>query len=323
MDPLSSKAQRQNGGSSKSKASTKGSAKKSRKKKRTPKTQNAGQPSGPGGSLSTAERTKSRSAVERGEETQRAGGGESAGIKVASYTVGALHAVDIGLGIALVVYGSMVHVTSVTAAALCYGLVLLLGAVAGTIGYYSGACNRRGLRASAFAGFLTCLLDIVAFIAVLVFWDSFIRFLNDNHDLLMLSTDSVETIGGLKIFFAVIFIVLAGLEVHRGFAMWGMKDTMGEQGATSQVAPLLSRSNSDSWSNWFLSFFGIAKRKKTDDFVMFDDNASMESSLLWSKNGAQPTSEDYLEFVPEHERGLADFHSTVGLPTPPEDRMDY
>lgn len=324
MDPLYSKAQRKMGGSSKASASTKGS-KKSRKKKRTPNSQNAGQPSGPGGALSTAQRSKSRSAVETGEETQRASGGESAGSKVASYIVGALHAVDIGLGLALIVYGAMVHVTSVTAAAICYGLVLFLGAAAGAIGYYSGACNRRGLRASAFAGFLTCLLDIAAFIAVIASWDSFIQFLKENHDLLMLSTDSVETIGGLRILFAVIFIVLAGLEVHRGLAMWGMKDTMGEQVASNQVAPL-SRSKSDSsqsWSNWFLSFFGLAKRKKTDDFVMFDDNASMESSLLWSKNGAQPTSEDYLEFVPEHERGLSNFHSTVGLPTPPADRMDY
>mmetsp|Transcript_8619 Transcript_8619/g.19372 ORF Transcript_8619/g.19372 Transcript_8619/m.19372 type:complete len:323 (-) Transcript_8619:87-1055(-) len=322
MDPIYSKAQRQMGGSS-FKASTKGSARKARmKKKRASKTQNAGQPSGPGGSISTAERSKSRTDVERDEETQRVGGGESAGSKVASYTVGALHAVDIGLGLALVVYGGMVHVSSVTAAAICYGLVLFLGAIAGAIGYYSGACNRRGLRGSAIAGFLACLLDIGAFIAVIAAWDPFIQFLNDNHEALMLSTDSIETIQGLKILFAVIFIVLAGLEVHRGLAMWDMKDTMAEEGATSRVTPL-SRSTSDSKPNWFLSLFGLAKRKKTDDFVMFDDNASMESSLLWSKNGAQPTSDDYLEFVPEHERGLANFHSTIGLPTPPEDRMDY
>ena len=66
-----------------------------------------------------------------------------------------------------------------------------------------------------------------------------------------------------------------------------------------------------------------AKRKKTDDFVMFDDNASMESSLLWSKNGAQATSDDYLEFVPEHERGLASFTSNVALPVPQPDKYDY
>ena len=94
------------------------------------------------------------------------------------------------------------------------------------------------------------------------------------------------------------------------------------QGTSGRVAPH-SGSTSDSKWNKFLSWFGLAKRKKTDDFVVFDDNASMESSLLWSKNGAQPTSDDYLEFVPEHERGLADFTSNVALPTPPEDRVDY
>mmetsp|Transcript_13179 Transcript_13179/g.21474 ORF Transcript_13179/g.21474 Transcript_13179/m.21474 type:complete len:321 (-) Transcript_13179:70-1032(-) len=320
MDPLFSKAQQQLGGAS-SKAMSKGSARKARsKKKRAPKSQNAGQPSGPGGSVATSERSRSRSAVEEGEDTPRAGGESATGSKVALYTVGALHAIDIGLGLALVIYGGIVHVAQVTGLSIFYGLVLLLGAIAGAIGYYSGACNRRGLVGSAIAGLLTCLLDFCAFIAILVSWDSFIKFLNDNHTELMLSKDSVQTIEGLKILYAIIFFVLAVLEGYRFRAMWAMKDTM--QGTSGRVAPL-SGSTSDSKWNKFLSWFGLAKRKKTDDFVVFDDNASMESSLLWSKNGAQPTSDDYLEFVPEHERGLADFTSNVALPTPPEDRVDY
>ena len=217
MDPLFSKAHRQVGGAS-SKAMSKGSARKARsKKKRAPKSQNAGQPSGPGGSVATSERSRSRSAVEGGEDSPRAGGGgESAtGSKVALYTVGALHAIDIGLGLALVIYGGMVHVAQVTALSIFYGLVLLLGAIAGAIGYYSGACNRRGLVGSAIAGLLTCLLDIFAFIAILVSWDSFIKFLDDNHTELMLSKDSVKTIEGLKILYAIIFLVLALLEGYR------------------------------------------------------------------------------------------------------------
>mmetsp|Transcript_41079 Transcript_41079/g.87513 ORF Transcript_41079/g.87513 Transcript_41079/m.87513 type:complete len:138 (+) Transcript_41079:113-526(+) len=73
----------------------------------------------------------------------------------------------------------------------------------------------------------------------------------------------------------------------------------------------------------FLSMFGFGRRKRTDDMVVFDENASMESSLLWSKDGTEPTSEDYLEFVPEHEQKLADFATKVALPKPPEDRTDY
>ena len=98
--------------------------------------------------------------------------------------------------------------------------------------------------------------------------------------------------------------------------MWGLKNTMSEQGVTS-------RSTGGSKCDSLLSMFGLSKKKKTDDFVVFDDSASMESALLWSKNGSQPTSDDYLEFVPEHERQLADFHSNVALPTPPEDLVDY
>jgi len=230
-----------------------------------------------------------------------------------------------GLGLALLVYGGMVHVTAVTAAAISYGLVLFLGAVAGAIGYFWGGCNRRGLRGSAIAGFLTSLLDICAFVAVIASWHSFIKFLNDNHEALMLSTDAVKSIEGLKVLFAVLFILLSGLEAHRGITMWGMNTAMGGEGATDQVAPnLRSTSNSSqTWSHWFLSLFGLTKRKKTDDFVVFDDGASMESSLLWSKSGGMPTSDDYLEFVPEHERGLSNFHAAAELPTPPEDRCDY
>mmetsp|Transcript_4103 Transcript_4103/g.10426 ORF Transcript_4103/g.10426 Transcript_4103/m.10426 type:complete len:320 (-) Transcript_4103:101-1060(-) len=319
MDRATSKAQKKMKGNS-SKSKSKGSARKAKKskkkekKEKEPKTQNAGQPSGP--SVSTSQRSKSRSAVVPEETASISGGGLEAGRKCASYAVGAMHVIDAGLGLALIIYGGMVHVPSVTATVICYGLVLFLGAVAGTVGYYSEAFNRRGLWASAMAGFLTCFLDIIAFVVILLSWDSFIKLLNDNHEALMLTEDSVKMIQGLKILFAVIFVVLGGLEVHRGLAMWGLKNTMSEQGVTS-------RSTGGSKCDSLLSMFGLSKKKKTDDFVVFDDSASMESALLWSKNGSQPTSDDYLEFVPEHERQLADFHSNVALPTPPEDQVDY
>lgn len=343
-------------GSSKtaSKGSSSSAGRKARKKKKRPtssssrSSQNAGQPSGPSPessfatssdrSRSSRSKRSAAAAVEQGDVDRRTstrsrsfvgGGGvgefssSSCGVKCASYTVGALHGIDICLGIILIVYGAMVgSVTSIMGACIAYGLILSLGAFSGAIGYYSGACNRRGLRASAIAGFLAALLDIAAFVAVVVSWPAFIAFLNDNHEALMLTKEGVKTIEGLKIFFAIIFILLAGLEVHRGLAMWGMKDNMSDTGA--RVSPL-TRSSSDSSERCcgILSFFGLTKRKKTDDFVMFDDNASMESSLLWSKNGAQATSDDYLEFVPEHERGLANFTSNVALPIPQPDRTDY
>jgi hypothetical protein len=101
--------------------------------------------------------------------------------------------------------------------------------------------------------------------------------------------------------------------------MWGMKDKFPGQAAL--LTPH-SRSTSASKPNWFLSLFGLTKRKKTDDFVVFDNNASMESPLLWSQDRAQPASGDYLDFISNHERGLADF-SKVPLPYPPEDNTDY
>jgi hypothetical protein len=224
MDISSLKAQREMR-SSKTASGSMGSAKKGRKKTRAPETQSAGQPSGrslqPSGEslrskrsalVSEPEPARSRRTVESEDGESVTGAG--AGTKVARCTVGLLHAMDIGLGVSLIVYGGLVHATAVTAAAISYGLVLLLGALAGAIGYFS-ACGRRGLRASAIAGFLTCILDIGTFVAILVSWDSFIGFLNENYEHLMLSEDSVEMIQGLKIPLAVIFVVLASLEVLR------------------------------------------------------------------------------------------------------------
>jgi len=97
--------------------------------------------------------------------------------------------------------------------------------------------------------------------------------------------------------------------VFRFGAMWVMEDNR--------------KSKNESKCNWFLSLFGAGKRKKTDDFVVFDENATMEDSLLWSQDGTVPSSDDYLEFVPEHERKLEEFTTSVTLPKPPEDKMDY
>lgn len=315
MESLRSK-DRRNKSSSSSKASSKRSkrSKDSRKKKREAKKendrQNAGQPS-------ASEHASLEAAAAGG------GGSATATNKVASWTAGAMHAVDATLGLALVVYGAMVHLTEVTAACVCYGLLLFLGAVGGAIGYFSGSCNRRGLNASVGAGLLTCLLDVVLFIGVLASWDSFVKFLNDNSKELMLNKSSIDTISGLKILFAVIFVVLAVLEAFRSYAIRSIKQAMAS--SSDKVSPLsksLKRSNSDSKCNWLFSLFGLKKEKKIDDFVVFDDNTSMERSLMWSGDDAS-MQEDYLEFIPDHERGLTDFAETVPLPAPPKDRTDY
>ncbi|KAL7553701.1 hypothetical protein ACHAWF_017025 [Thalassiosira exigua] len=210
---LVNKAQRQiKGNSSKSKGSKRSKAS---RKKRSAKTQDAGQSSGPGESAKTKERSRSRSAVEAEEETQRTGSNSGAGTNCASYTVGAVHGIDMGLGLALLVYGGMVHVPQVTGAVVAYGLLLLLGGIAGAVGYYTQACNKRGIMVSSVMGGLTSVLDIIVFILIFMSWDAFIQFLTDNSEALMLSEAAVTSIKGLKILFAIIFIVLAGLEAHR------------------------------------------------------------------------------------------------------------
>ena len=121
MDISTSKAQRQMGGSSKTAASRYMGSKKKGHKTRAPEAQIAGQPSGAslqpsGGSLRSnrsdvaSEPARSRRAIERGDGETIAVA--AAGINIASCTVGLLHAIDVGLGVALVVYGGLVHVTA-------------------------------------------------------------------------------------------------------------------------------------------------------------------------------------------------------------------
>jgi hypothetical protein len=131
--------------------------------------------------------------------------------------LGTMLALDIAIGTSCVVYGALVNnLTPVMATLISYGSVLILGAFAGAVGLYTvGACSRRSLQASAVFGFLVTLLDLGALITTLLLWDSFIVFLNENYDHLLLSEDSITTIQGLKILFVVIFGVLALLEFIR------------------------------------------------------------------------------------------------------------
>lgn len=313
MDAATYKAQRQVG-------DTKSSRSKRKKKRSNKSSQSAGQSSGPGNTASSLERSRRRQS-DRGDASSRESGAGMKG-KCTSCTLGAIHLIDAGLGLACIVYGGMAHVVNVTAVAVTYGLVLLIGAISGAIGYYSDGCNRRGLTASAVAGLLLCLADIAAFVFVIISWGTFIQFLKDNAEALLLTDASISSIQGLQVLFAVIFIILAGIEGSRFMEMKTLRIRLLAEGHGERVN--LYGSQESSKLSWlWCACLCPKKRKKTDDFVVFDDDSSLESSLLWAKNAAQPTSEDYLEFMPEHEKGLANFASSTKLPKPPVDRYDY
>lgn len=213
MDPLYAKAQRQIGGKGSATAS-KSSSKRSKKKKKEPKTQSAGQSSGTAPVPVASGRTRSQRQVDSAEAS---GGGVHEGInKWVLRSVGALHVIDAGLGLACIVYGAMVlDVVQVAALCLCYGLILSLGSLFGGIGYFSGSCNRRGLQASSIAGILTFVLNMAAFVAILVDWDSFIAFLKLHQEDLLLGEESIDTIQSLKYLYVVLLAILAVAEGSR------------------------------------------------------------------------------------------------------------
>lgn len=245
---------------------------------------------------------------------------------------------DFGLGMSFIVYGALVHdVVTVMAVAVTYGILLLFGSIAGA--FSSG--NRMCYLTSAIVGFLTFLLDIGALIAILVSWETLIVFLNINHEHLMLSESLVKSMQSHKVLIAVIFAVLAVLELVRGCVLWDITKTntvspapagsphnsfgnrsIGSGGSVGSQSHRSSGSKKKA-NNWFLSLFGRTKRKKVDDMIMFHDNTSIEAPLLWSSDQrTEPSADDYLNFIPQHEKRIANY-SHVELPLPPADRTDY
>jgi hypothetical protein len=201
---------------SRARGSTAGSASSSRKVRKSKKSTSTTKAKGSGQSIATSttaseQRSPRYTTLEKGAEA------ESSTASSTSCALGALHVMDVGLGVACIVYGGMVHVVSVMATCISYGLLLVLGSLAGAIGYCSGGRSKRspGLTVSAMAGFIISLMNVAAFVAILVSWDPFIDFLKDNQEALLLTEDSIKKIQVLKIPLVIIFIVLACLEMYR------------------------------------------------------------------------------------------------------------
>lgn len=231
MEARSSKSRRS---STKSRSDKASSSKKGRKAKKSTNTTtttatqsrtHGGKVSGAGTdttSISTLDHNTSsprrRSAARRGvgATSSSSSSSSSEAACCTSCVLGALHVIDVGLGMACVVYGSMVHVVSVMAICISYGLLLALGSIAGAIGYCSVASSRvPGFVVSAVAGFISSLINVAAFVTIVSIWNPFIDFLMENQEDLLLTDDSIETIQGLEVPLAVIFIVLACLEMYR------------------------------------------------------------------------------------------------------------
>ena len=230
MDPRTSKTRSTKSGSSKTSSSSR-KVRKTKKSKSTSSTTNSrsrendGKVSGGVGtdvtSASTSDHNtrRRRNSLDRGASETESSSAAASGF-CTSCILGALHIMDIGIGIACIVYGGMVHVVSVMATSISYGLLLVLGSVAGAIGYISSGGSKTstrslGLVISAIAGFLASLMDVAALVTIFLTWDSFIDFLKDNQEDLLLTEDSIETINGLEIPLAIIFFVLACLEIYR------------------------------------------------------------------------------------------------------------
>lgn len=307
MDPLYAKAHGKVGGSS-----TKVSS--SKKKKRSNRSQSAGQPSGRP-QLGTGEPTSERRAKsKRGSRDASQRSVSDGSSKAVAATMNILNVLDTAIGTTYIVGATIDREAAVMAFAISLGSVLLLSSLCGALGYFSKSCNRSGLVLSLILGTIVCLSYIGGFIWALASWDSFVAFLDSDQQIL---EDS-------KIAVVVILAVLAVFETIRIITTSITRKQLLEKDAQTKSGSYRSTSTSSSSSTWqFLSWCGLAKKKRSDDFVMFDDNASMESALLWSKDGGQPSSDDYLEFVPDHERGLAIHASNVAMPLPPEDKVDY
>ena len=132
-----------------------------------------------------------------------------------------LHAVDVCLGIALIVYGSLIRTQfeppAMAAAIFCLllGTILLVSSAVGIFSYASRSCSRWGLLVSGFVAPYLSVVYITMIIALAMDSSGFFQYLEDHHDVMYFGENVVQNLGGLMGLIYSILGTLAALELSR------------------------------------------------------------------------------------------------------------
>ena len=134
--------------------------------------------------------------------------------KFGNYAVETLHVIDVCIGLALVIYGSLLftqfETPAMAAALFCVilGTLHLVTSLAGIISYFASSCRRCGLVFSAYIAPYYAIVYVTIIIALIVDSGGFLKYLDDHKDQMLLAEDVSANV---KRMLPVIYAVLAAL----------------------------------------------------------------------------------------------------------------
>lgn len=144
----------------------------------------------------------------------------------------ALHTVDIVIGFASLVYGSLLctqfEATAKAAVLFCLvlGTIHLVTSSLGILSLCARGCSRFGLQASAAAGPYFTLVYATIFISLIYDQDGFVKYLEDHEELMYLGTDIAENVEKLMPLIYTTLTVLGLLEASRFHILLKMQDRL-------------------------------------------------------------------------------------------------
>mmetsp|Transcript_26547 Transcript_26547/g.34013 ORF Transcript_26547/g.34013 Transcript_26547/m.34013 type:complete len:287 (-) Transcript_26547:45-905(-) len=168
--------------------------------------------------------------------------------KAGVYTVKALHAIDICIGLSLVIYGSLLftqfETPAMAAALFCVilGTIHLATSLAGIVSFVVESCSRCGLVISAYISPYYVIVYITIVIALIVDSKGFLKYIDDHKDQMFLGQDAAANFKRMLPLLYTIFIVLALLESLRFMVLFQIREHLLRRDKADPLKPKSTRS---------------------------------------------------------------------------------
>merc|ERR1712194_582665 len=162
--------------------------------------------------------------------------------------MGGLHVVDISLGAALIVYGSLLctqfQTTAMAAVLFCLtlGAIHLVTSSLGVISLCTRRCGRFGLLVSGYIGPFFALVYLSLLFALIFDEYGFEQYLDDHKKVTYLGPNVTDNVGKLMPLFYTILIVLGLLEALRMNVMLKIHQNLLRYEAEEALIPLSNES---------------------------------------------------------------------------------
>jgi len=163
--------------------------------------------------------------------------------RLLQHVVKALHVVDISIGIALLVYGSLLctqfQTTAMAAVVFCLtlGTIHMVTSSLGAFSFFARGCSRFGLRVSGYIGPYLALVYVTLLIALLFDEDGFVQYLDDHKEVMYLGTNVANNVKQLMPLVYSVLIVLGLLEASRCSAVLKIQESFLRHDAEESLIP--------------------------------------------------------------------------------------